>query len=484
MAGLLHSRFRILLAAAVAATAAALLLPGTAIDRLVFTAAVRSVANPPFFVSGGGKPDNPWQLRVVSARKPSDTEEPVVVALEDDPDGFFQSFPQAPIDLAVILKNFQRLGGNKAAVAVVLAWDEPDPIGLAALDKVLGGFESLVMCAPLGRGAVPEPLPAPFRSASLAVADIDGALALPVVNRIPLTGVILGESAAAGFQTLESEPATDAIPLLARWDDRVVLAFPLLAAMQRLDVPVDQLEVRLGKYIRLGKEGPVLPIDARGYFPSSSIRHLEAAAVPARDVIDRGEPLVSTGDPVLLRDDRGIADDHTRRFSASLVPAIATLATREGLSEITRYPRLGTGAEWTWLAVVVVAASLAVWSGGMARAVLLSVLASAIVIAQLLGFGLFDCWLPGLPALVATAAAGLVCLVPIRVVEKPGNQPKTARKPAAKKTSRKTAAKKSTAAPAKPKEPAKKAPARKTPAKKTARKQRTNKKATPRKRRK
>ena len=128
---------------------------------------------------------------------------PVIVSLGDDAEGFFQSSPPSPIDLAVILTNFQRLGAKKAATAAVLAWDAPDPIGLAALDKAIGRFDSLVMAAPLSRGAVPEPMPAAFRKASVPLAKIHGDPALlPVVNRVPLPGVILGkDNTLAGFQT-------------------------------------------------------------------------------------------------------------------------------------------------------------------------------------------------------------------------------------------------------------------------------------------
>lgn len=473
MAGPLHFRLWILPVSAAAALAAGVYLPGTRIDRLAFTGAARGIANPPFFVSGGGKPGDPWQLRTMAAAPAEIEAAPAVVAMGDDPEGFFQSSPAAPIDIAVVLRNFQRLGADKAAVGLVLAWDEPDPIGLAALDKVLAGFDSLVMCAPLGRGAVPEPLPAAFRNASLAADGIDGAQALPIVNRIPLSGVILGETAAAGFQSLESEPATGALPLLARWDDRVVLAFPLLAAMQRLGVPPGQLEIRLGKFLRLGADGPVLPIDAQGRIARSSLRQPDAPAVAARDMIDRSEPLVSGGEPVLFRDDRSAADDGTRRFSATLVPAVATLASPDGLSESARYPRLRETTEWIVLGCLALLATAAAGPRGMARWVLLSLLAAGVTIAQLLGFGAFGTWLPGLPALAAVAAAAMASLLPVRRIsqpapieppppEKPPRQPRP-RKPAEQET---PPAKNPAAKPTAKKEPAKKTPAKKTPPKK------------------
>ena len=169
-------------------------LPGTGLDRVLFTVVAGSFANPPLFVSGEGTPAKPWKLGSMSAEaKPDKRQAPVIVSLGDDLEGFFQTSPPAPIDLAVIFSNFQRLGAKKAATAAVLSWEAPDPIGLAALDKALGRFDSLVMAAPLSRGAVPSTMPAAFRRASVSLTKIHGDTSmLPVVNRMSLPGVILG----------------------------------------------------------------------------------------------------------------------------------------------------------------------------------------------------------------------------------------------------------------------------------------------------
>ena len=164
-----------LLGAVATAFLAWMWLPGTAIDRVAFTAVARGFANPPFFIAGNGSHASPWKLRTFAAKNLTDKRQaPVIVSLGDDPDGFFQSSPPSPIDLAVILSNFQRLGAHQAATAVVLAWESPDPIGLAALDKALSRFDSLVMAAPLARGAVPEQIPPAFRKASVPLETLRG----------------------------------------------------------------------------------------------------------------------------------------------------------------------------------------------------------------------------------------------------------------------------------------------------------------------
>ncbi len=242
-------------------------VPGTELDRGAFTTVARSFSNGTLFVSGKGSHEDPWKLRTFSSNMGADKREaPVVVSLGDDLEGFFQSRPPAPIDLAVIFSNFQRLGAKKAASAAVLAWEKPDPIGLAALENALDGFDSLVMATPLSRGAVAEIIPPAYRRASVPVGKIRGDVsALPVVNRLPIEGVILGkDETLAGFSTLESEPEGRYFPLMARWEDRVVFSFSLLAVLQRLDLPVAGVDVRLGEFLKLGPEGPIVPIDGFG----------------------------------------------------------------------------------------------------------------------------------------------------------------------------------------------------------------------------
>jgi len=204
-----HRRLRLLLVSA-AALVVWIVAPGTGLDRAAFTTVARSLVNPPLFVSGNGTRADPWKLRAFSPDSKSDRRNaPVIVALEDDPEGFFQSSPPAPIDLAVIFTNFHRLGAKKAAAAAVLAWETPDPIGLAALEKSLARFDSLVMAAPLSRGAVASAMPRAFRRASIPLSAVRGdTSSLPVVNRVPIPGVILGgQNALAGFSVLEAEAA-------------------------------------------------------------------------------------------------------------------------------------------------------------------------------------------------------------------------------------------------------------------------------------
>jgi hypothetical protein len=403
-------RLKVLLGAAFAALLGWWLIPGSAPDRAAFSLVARAVANPPFFIGGFGTRQTPWSLRTFSAATATDKRHaPLIVALGDDPQGVFQTSPPSPVDMAVVFSNFQRLGAKKAASAAVLAWDAPDVIGLTALETTLGKFDSLVMAAPVTRGASPQPLPPVFRRTSVPVSAVIGdASMIPVVNRIPLPGVILGgTNASAGFQTIDSEQADDPPFLLARWDDRVVFAFPLVVVLQRLEIPVDAVEIRPGSYLRLGKSGPTVPIDRHGRMTAPLSRTKPYARIVAEDLIDGGDGLFprQAPDPVILRDDRGSAEPSTSRFSANVAGVIAAIASDSGMAEAVSYPRPALTREWLLLAAVCALAAMIAGLAPMASRICYGLLGTAVVIAQFIGFGMAEAWLPGLAAWLAIATA-------------------------------------------------------------------------------
>jgi hypothetical protein len=390
-----------------------MLVPGTSVDRAALTLALMGQANPPFFISGEGSTTRPWRVRMFRAKNtPDPAKAPCVVSLNDDPEGVFQSNPPSPVDLAVVLNNCQRLGVKRMALAAVLAWDSPDPIGLAALDQVLARFDALVMAAPLTRGAVAEAMPQAFREASLPLRQIHGDVgALPVGNRVSMPGVILGRvHTLAGFQVLDTQPMDGHAPLLARWDDRLVLAFPLLAAMQRLDLPVDGLEIRLGESLRLGPKGPMVPIDRFGRLAMPRSDIMPRACIPAAILID-GQPGLLSPDPlepVVLRDDHSASEPATRRFSERLPTVMASIAS-DGLAPALVVARPGGCRELVLLALWIVALTLVSRLSPFPRRIAWLGMAGFVVTSQGLAASA-GYWLPGLPAAAALAAAMAACL--------------------------------------------------------------------------
>jgi len=414
--GLVQRRLCVLLASGAAALSVWNTVPGTLLDRGAFTAVAGGFVNGPLFVSGAGSHEKPWQLRAFSTEaKPDKRQAPVIVSLGDDLEGFFQASPPAPIDMAVIFTNFQRLGAKKAATAAVLSWEAPDPIGLTAFERSLAGFDSLVMAAPLSRGPVPSSMPPSFRRASVPLESVKGDVtALPVVNRIPIPGVILGgDNTASGFSVLESEAPGEGLPLFACWEDRVIFSFPLLTVLQRLNVPPEELEIHLGKYVKLGPNGPVAPIDSFGRLNLPGKKMGAYAEISAEALIDGGDDLFpkQAPDPVILRDDRSAAEPATKAFSRSLSAIIAVLASEDALSGSRDVPRLSREWETGLLAVVTLALTVCFGVSRFSRQVLAMVFIGVCLAAQWIGFGLASVWLPGLSVLAGVLTAYFVTLV-------------------------------------------------------------------------
>ena len=474
-------------------------IPGTDLDRTAFAVTVRGFANGTLFISGNGSHEDSWKLRTfTSDAKPDSRQAPVIVSLEDDPRGFFQSSPPAPIDLAVILSNFQRLGANKAATAAVLAWEKPDAIGLAALEKSLGRFDSLVMAAPLSRGVASSPMPPAFRRTSMSQEKIRGDVAtLPLVNRLPVPGIILGgDSTIVGFSTLESETPSRYLPLMARWEDRVVFSFALLTVLQRLDLPLEGVEVRLGEFLKLSPSGPIVRIDDSGRFEMPLKPIAGFAEISAEALIDGGDDLFpkQAPDPVILRDDQSAAEPLTQTFSKNLSVAIAAIASNGGLSEIRGFSRLAETWEIGLISLAVLILTALARTPRFTRDLGLLLLAVVCLAVQWIGLGLASTWLPAIPILAATLAAFLMMKLSVqssselpvpasplpapavmvdpvvsqlitKVIESPATEespqvlPKKTRTPA-----KKAAAKK----PAQEKAPAKKSAAKKAPSRRKA----------------
>jgi hypothetical protein len=234
------------------------------------------------------------------------------------------------------------------------------------------------------------------------------------VNRIPLSGVILGqENTVAGFQVLDSEPRARFAPLLARWEDRVVFAFPLLTVLQRLELTPDKVEIRLGEYLKLGPNGPTVPLDRFGRLavPLRSVSPF--AEIPAELLIDGGDEIFpkQAPEPVILRDDRSGAEPATRSFSKNLPAMVAAIASDTGLAPAHDYRRLQ--AKWELLALLFVALGLAAVCGlpAFARNIGFLTITTVCLAAQSIAAASAMLWLPGIPALAAVCCGLVVSMI-------------------------------------------------------------------------
>jgi hypothetical protein len=398
-----------LIICATAALLAWTVVPGTFIDRGLFSLTARTFAETPFFITEKEGGDSAHTLHTLRQQATTTTESLPDIVITDDPDRVFQASPPSPVDIAIILKNLRRLGRNSIAIGTPLAWSETDGISLMALDQQLDAVSSLVTSAPLSRGSVASLLPPAFRRASIAVSDIHGnARHLPIVNRVSIPDAMLGNSnSLAGFTALESEPRAEFPYLLARWDDRVVFSFTLLAALVDHKVLTAKVEVRLGKYISLGKDGPYIPIDEFGRLTFRPPSSTNSSSIPAESLIDAPDDVLTglRAGTLLIRNGMSAADEDSAQFSDSLVPTVSLLADSSGTSTSRSYNRIPCSSE------LLLIASLLCLLHGLGNfpktggRLALTILAGIFVIIHLIVVPVTGSWPPTFPALAAVLAA-------------------------------------------------------------------------------
>lgn len=373
-------------------------------DRAAFRLLSRGIVPPPASVSGAGSTTSPWIAQSTVAALTSDA----IVSLEDDREGLFQSNPPAPLDFAVLLRNFPRLGSRKAAIATPLAWDAPDPLGLSALEKTLATFSALATTSPLARGPVAEPLPPAYLRASLPLTAIRGDVSLlPIVNRVPIEGIALGgDNALCGFQSIDSENDCGRPHLIARWKDRAVFSFPVVATLVKLGLPAAELRVVSGSHIRFGNNGPVVLIDSFGRLSAAPASAMPTSVIPAGDLLDTAVvlPSVSEDSLIVLRDDRSNASAGGRAFSARLAGDLAAFSSP---SQTRIFPRLSAAIEWLLLGSLCALLAACGSLRPKLRAVVLWFLLADVFIATWFGLR-YGVWLPLFPALAAVASSMLV----------------------------------------------------------------------------
>ncbi|MBN8460951.1 MAG: hypothetical protein J0M04_24235 [Verrucomicrobia bacterium] len=414
-------RCLVLLAAAAVAVGFQTAAVKTGAEREIFAAVARTVANPPIFTEGDGSDEKPFGFRARAAvAEIQRAKAPVVVSIGDPPtDGLgmvFQESPPSPADIAVILSNLRKLGAKNVAVAAVLAWKEPDLINFKSLEVILGKFDMVVHAAPLARHTRVDPMPEAFERASLSPESVTGDVSrLPIINQMAVADVVFAPGKGlAGFSTLDDIKLKGRVPMLARWEEdsenRMVLAFPLLAVLARYELPLGGVKVRLGEAIELSPEGPMVPIDSDGCLalppkPVPSRVDVSAEAmIEAKDGIFPDDPGL-----IVLRDDQSFAPAATRRFSRDLASVMAAIGSDGGLAPMVTYRRISGEAALALGGFLLAGMWLACGLGKFGRNVAFALLIGYVAVAQFACFGLAEAWYPGACSAVGLLAGWGMC---------------------------------------------------------------------------
>lgn len=318
---------------------AALIPPLRGIERWIVKKIAVSMDPVDTILDGRGSQDEPWTRR--KAVPPVNPPPPRVLNIDDDPEHWFSASPLAPVDHALIFARLADVGHKTLGVGHLMAWDDPEPLAMEALRKQLDRYDAAVLALPLARGAAPEPVAAPFLRWSIAAEDVKGKVsALPQVNRVSIPNAELGgQKTLAGFSLLENEkdPGDGKQALLAQWGDRVIFAFPLAVEIAAQGLTPADVMVRVGSEVRLGKDGPVIPIDGFGRGPVAA--NVQAIEAPAMRLIYEKTSLPATDHPLVTRDVRAALPPAEKAWSDRLAASVQALRSAQRFQQAVTLPR-------------------------------------------------------------------------------------------------------------------------------------------------
>lgn len=364
----------------------------------------------PSAFTGDGSPDQPWQRW---KSKPTPANEPVaLLSIDADEGSYFSASPPAPADCVIIFKRLSDAGHRSIGCGYLMAWEEPDPLAMTALRMQLDRFDAAVLGLPLSRGAAGEPLPSAFLRLSVEASQVEGDISsLPQVNKMAAPKAELGgQRTKAGFTLLENElPAKDSQPLLARWGDRIVFALPLASEIAALGIDPADVKISLGHEIRVGLDGPVIPIDSfgRGAIAAGA----EVVDTPAWKLISEDRPVAPAASPLLLRDRRLDLPERESQWNDSLPGLARAIRSAPHYERPLTLHRLPVLAEMALILVIAFFAAWATWIRNVFWRILAVVLAAGFAIELLYLLSAHrNLWLPPLPVASMCVASLLLSL--------------------------------------------------------------------------
>lgn len=209
-----------------------------------------------------------WNLRplIPAEQKPLDwtlIEMPLVPEL-------FDSKNPDPAEYAVILSKLHQAGTRRVAMTAGLSWEDAPEIELVALESAMKPFQDVLLPLPFSEVPNPTPQPAWLRSSLIPGSTLVGdPSSLPIVNQISFPSAVAGSErvtfAFADFGGRDLQFRSEQRqPLLARWGDDLIASWSLRMVMRTLAIAPDEVSIEPGRFLRLGADGPVIPIDDFG----------------------------------------------------------------------------------------------------------------------------------------------------------------------------------------------------------------------------
>lgn len=327
----------------------------------------------------------------------------------------FDGEEATPAEYAVILARLHQAGARDLALTGELSWQAAPEIELVALESALRPFEEILL--PLNFSEVPEPLPYPewLQGSVIPRANFIGdSSSLPIMNEVVSPPSVTGDSgvrfAFPDFGSRNSQVrAPQRLPLFARWGEDFLASWPLQVAMRAEGVGPEDLEIRSGIHLRIGKNGPVVPIDdfGRARVPPIAVGSEGLAFLSATTLFPLDEvELPKLQRKVILVD---VRDSKAEVKSLTMLQEARSLLSLPRPGKAETFQRLSLGWEIVLYLEIVLVGIFALHLRPFSQLISLAVLCVglfAFAIGLLNWKGL---WTPLLPLLTATLMAW--CLV-------------------------------------------------------------------------
>ncbi|MEK7953086.1 hypothetical protein [Luteolibacter soli] len=321
---------------------ASLIPPLRALERFIVKQIALQIDPVDTILDGQGSQETPWTRR--KAVPPVVPPPPRVLTIDEDPEHWFSASPLAAVDHALIFARLADVGHKTLGVGHLMVWDQTDPLAMGALRKQLDRFDAAVLALPLAHGAAPEPVAAPFLRWSIPASDAKGKVSgLPQVNRVSIPNVELGgQKTLGGFSLLENEkdPGDGKQALLAQWGDRVIFSFPLAVEIAANGLTPADVLVNVGREVRLGMDGPVIPID--GFGRGAVAANVQTIEAPAMRLIYEKNSLPPMAEPLVTRDVRADLPPEEKAWSDRLAASVQALRQAQRFQQAVTLPRPDT----------------------------------------------------------------------------------------------------------------------------------------------
>ncbi|MDQ8189080.1 hypothetical protein [Roseibacillus persicicus] len=336
----------------------------------------------------------------------------VEVPLEPE---LFDGHQPKPSEYAILLAKMYQSGARELAFSQPLNWEEAPELELLALDSALRPFSEVLL--PLDLSEVPQPEASPAWLTESLVGRtglIGDASSLPLMNQVMVPPSVSGRSGVEfafpdfGGRDLQFR-APGRLPVLARWGEDFLLSWPLSLAMRMEGVTPEELIIAPGRSLRLGPDGPVIPLDDFGRAKIDEVEPPleELPTLSAKSFFPLGEvdlPELSNGAVLIGQTDLRMAEKSQR-----LVAEARHLLQFPRPGKAESFRRLSLGWEVFLYCEIVLVAIFALYLRPFPQLIALAVLCGGLFFFALGLLNWRGLWTPVLPLVAAMTMSW--CLV-------------------------------------------------------------------------